>query len=76
MKERGRVHFFAQAIHEGIEGSEVKVYNHYRERNKATVATKPSESQKANALWKRKVAKEHGGVFYESYRKDKILGKI
>ena len=45
-------HAFCQAIYKGVEGSEWReLYHHYRDLSKAAGAKKPSESQKAKALW-------------------------
>ena len=54
-------HAFCQAIYRGIEGQEwEELYFHNREMNKAAGARKPSESQKAKALWAMKAAKDRG----------------
>ena len=50
---------FCQAIYEGIEGKEwEELYSHHREMSNAAGAEKPSESQKAKALWTMKAAKD------------------
>ena len=59
-----------------IEESEwEELYFHYREMSKATGAQKPSESQKAKALWAMKAAKDREEEFYDPARKDNILGR-
>ena len=44
-------------------------------RSKAAGAKKPTESQKAKALWALKAAKERWDEFYDSARKAKHFGK-
>ena len=52
-------HAFCHAISKGIGGSEWdELYHHYREMSKVAGARKPSESQKAKALWAMKAAKD------------------
>ena len=46
-----------------------------QEMRKAAGVRKPSESQKAKALWKMKAARESGEDFYDTERKDNILGR-
>ena len=46
---------------------------HYREMSKATGTKKPSESQKAKALWAMKAAWDRSEEFYDPARKDNIL---
>ena len=48
---------------------------HYREMSKATGAQKPSESQKAKALWAMKAAWDRCEDYYDPARKQGILGK-
>ena len=43
--------------------------------SKAEGVRKPNESQKANALWKIKAARDRGEEFYDPERKDNILGR-
>ena len=42
---------------------------------KAAGVKKPSENQKAKALWKMKAAKDRRGDLYDRERKDNILEK-
>ena len=59
-------------MYKGIEGEEwEELYCHYRDTSKATGAKKPSESQKAKALWAMKV----GEMYYDPARKADILGR-
>ena len=52
-------HAFFQAMYKGIEGEEwEELYCHYRDTSKAKGAKKPSECQKAKALWAMKAAKD------------------
>ena len=60
-------HAFCQAIEE--------VHCHYREMSRATATKKPRESEKAKALWAMKAAKEREKEYYDSARKDNILGR-
>ena len=46
-----------------------ELYHHYREMSKAAGAKKPSESQKAKALWVMKAAKDRRDEFYDSAAK-------
>ena len=56
---------FCQAIYNGIDGSEwTELHFHHREMSNATKAKKPSESQKAKALWAMKAAKDREEEFY------------
>ena len=65
---------FCQAIFKGIEGSEwYELYHHYREMSKEP--KKPSGSQKAKALCSIKAAKDRRDEFYDSARKENILGR-
>ena len=67
-------HAFCQAIYEGIEGSEWEgLYYHYRDMSKAAGSKKPSESQKAKALWAMKAAKDREKETYDPARRDNIL---
>ena len=67
-------HAFCHAIYEGIEATEwAELYFNYRETSKAAGARKPSESQKAKALWAMKAAKDRREEFCDSPRKDNIL---
>ena len=67
---------FCQAVYKGIEGSEWEVlYHHYRDMSMAARATTPSESQKAKALWVMKAAEDKVDEFYDSARKENILGR-
>ena len=50
-----------------------ELYCHYRDVSKATGAKKPSESQKAKALWSMKAAKDREEEFYDPARKEDIL---
>ena len=61
---------FCQAIFKGVEGSEWReLYHHYRDLSKAAGAKKkPSESQKAKALWAMKAAKDGWDDFYDLAR--------
>ena len=55
-------HAPCQAIYEGIEGKErEELYCHHRDMSKATRSKKPSESQKAKALWAMKAAWDRSG---------------
>ena len=57
-------HAFCQAIYEGIEGREwEELYFQCRDIGKAAGAKKPSESQKAKALWAMKAAKDREEAF-------------
>ena len=60
-------HAFCEAIEE--------VYCHYREMSRAAATKKPSESEKAKALWAMKAAKEREKEYYDSARKDNMLGR-
>ena len=51
------------------------MHEHYKEISKAAGVKKPNESQKARALWRMKVARDSGEVFYDPERKDNILGR-
>ena len=54
-------HSFCQAIYKRIEGSEwEELYEQYKEMSTAAGVWKPSESQKAKALWKMKAARDGG----------------
>ena len=67
---------FCQAIYKGIEGSQwAELYHHYREMCEAAGAKKPSESQQAKALWAMKAAKDREDGFYDSARRENILGR-
>ena len=67
---------FCQAVYKGIEGSEWEVlYHNYRDMSMAARATTPSESQKAKALWVMKAAEDKVDEFYDSVRKENILGR-
>ena len=69
-------HAFCQAIYKGIEGSEwEEMYSPQRDMSKAARAKKPSKSQKAEALWAIKAAKDREKEFYDPALKDNILGK-
>ena len=52
-----------------------ELYHYYSEMNKAAGAKKPCESQKAKALWAMKAAQDRGDEFYDSARKENILGR-
>ena len=43
--------------------------------SKAAGSQKPSESQKARALWRTKAARDSGEDFYDPEREDSILGR-
>ena len=67
---------FAKQCFKGIEGSERDdLRHHYRDLSKAAGAKKPSESQKAKALWALKAAKDREDEFHDLSRKDNILGR-
>ena len=67
---------FSQATSKGIEGEEwEELYCHHRDMSKATGAKKPSESQKAKALWAMKAAKDEGDVNSDPARKEDIFGR-
>ena len=67
-------HAFCQAIWKGIGGLEwEELFFYYREVSKAAGARKPSESQKAKALWTMKAVKDRREDFYDPARKDNIL---
>ena len=51
------------------------LYHHYREMSKAAGAKKPSESQKAKALWAVKAAKDTGDEFCDPACKENIVGR-
>ena len=69
-------HAFCRAIYKGMEGGEwEELYCHYRESSQAAAAKKPSESQKAKALWAMKAAWERSEEYYYPARKDDILGR-
>ena len=62
-----------------------ELYCHFREMNKSTGAKKPSESQKAKALWAMKAAKDIGEVsviqpvkktFWEEQRQPRFCERI
>ena len=54
----------AEQSYKGIEGEDwEELYCHYRDVSKATGAKKPSESQKAKALWSMKAAKDREKEF-------------
>ena len=70
-------HAFCQAIFKGIEGSEwEELHIHYREMCKAAGAKKPSESQKAKALWVLKASKDRREEFYHPARKENKQTKL
>ena len=66
-------HAFCQAIYKGVEWEEL--YCHCREMSKATGAQKPSEGQKAKALWAMKGAWDRCEGYYDTARKEDIPGK-
>ena len=68
-------HAFCQAIHKGLKGKEWELYHHYKELNQATRAKKPSERQKARALWAMKAAWDRGEEYYDPARKEDLLGR-
>ena len=69
-------HAFCQAIYKGIEGEEwEELYCHNREMSRGNRSQKPSESQKAKAIWAMKAAKDRGEVCYDPARKEDILGR-
>ena len=52
-------HAFCRAMYKGFEGEEwEELYCHYREMSTATGTKKLSESQRGNALWAMKAAKD------------------
>ena len=51
------------------------MYEAHKEMSRAVGVKKPQEAQKAKALWKMKAAKEAGEEYYDSTRKDNILGR-
>ena len=69
-------HASCQAIYKGVESSEwEELYEHHQEMSRAGGVRKPSESQKAKALWKMKAARDSGEDFYDPERNDNILGR-
>ena len=52
-----------------------ELYFRYRGMSKTAGAQKPSESHKAKALWAMKSAKDRRDEFYDSARKENILGR-
>ena len=67
---------FSQATCKGIEGEEwEELYCHCRDMSKATGAKKPSESQKAKALWAMKAAKDRSEVYSDPGREEDIFGR-
>ena len=66
----------ANQIYKGTRGEKwEELYCHYREVSRATGATKPSESQKAKALWAMKAAKDRGEEFYDPAGREYHYGK-
>ena len=56
---------FCEATYKGMEGKEwEEQYYHYIELNQATGAKKPSESQKAKALWAMKATRNRDEEFF------------
>ena len=69
-------HAFCLAIYKGSGGEKwEELYFHNRDMSRATGAKKPSESQKAKALWATKAAKHREEEFYDPAHKDNILGR-
>ena len=69
-------HAFCQAIYKRIEGKELEeLCCQYREMSQATGVKKPSESQKAKALWEMKAAWDRSEDYYDPVRKEDILGR-
>ena len=46
-----------------------------KEMSRAVGVKKPQEAQKAEALWKKKAAKDAGEEYYDPAREDNILGR-
>ena len=58
-------HAFCQTIHKRIEGGEwEEPVLSFREKSKAAGAKKPSESQKAKALWAMKAVRDRSEEFF------------
>ena len=66
-------HAFCQAIYKGDEWEEL--YYDVRELSQAAGAKKPSESQKAKALWAMKIAWDRSEEYYDPVCKEDILGR-
>ena len=67
-------HAFCQALSKGIEGEDWgEFYDAYKEMSRAVGVKKPQEAQKAEALWKKKAAKDAGEESCDPAREDNIL---
>ena len=67
---------FCKALYKSIEDEDWgQLYDSCKEMSRAVGVKKPQETQKAEALWKMKAAKDAGEEHHDPEREDNILGR-